>query len=110
MPTNATTLHLTSKNFTDETSHGVAMVDFWATWCPPCRALTPTIDALASEYQGRVAVGKVNVDQERGIAGTYGVQSIPTIVFLRDGEEVARVVGLRSRDELARTLDGLLAG
>lgn len=110
MPTDTATVHFTSQNFADLAAQGIAMIDFWAVWCPPCRALGPIVDALASEYQGRVTIGKVNVDEERGIAGAYGVQSIPTLVFLREGEEVGRVVGLRSKQDLAGALDRLLAG
>lgn len=108
MSTDAATLHLDSKTFAEHTASGVAMVDFWATWCPPCRALGPIVDSLADAYQGRAAIAKVNIDEEPGIANKFGVQSIPTIVFLRDGEEVGRVVGLRSQDDLAGALDQLL--
>lgn len=109
MATGSATLHLDQDNFDAETGSGVAMIDFWAPWCPPCRAVGPIVDALASEYQGRAKVAKVNVDESPRVAGKFGVQSIPTIVFLKDGREVGRVVGLRPREVLAGALDQLLA-
>jgi thioredoxin 1 len=109
MATESATLHLDQSTFDTETSTGVAMIDFWAPWCPPCRAVGPIVDALASEYQGRAKVAKVNVDESPRVASKFGVQSIPTIVFLKDGHEVGRVVGLRPREVLAGALDQLLA-
>ncbi|HZW08992.1 MAG TPA: thioredoxin [Phycisphaerales bacterium] len=109
MSTNASTLHLDQTTFDAETREGVAMIDFWAPWCPPCRAVGPIVDAIAEEYQGRAKVAKVNVDESPRIAGKFGVQSIPTIVFLKDGQEVGRVVGLRPREVLAGALEQLLA-
>lgn len=110
MPTDTATVHLDTSTFSDKTGEGVVLVDFWATWCPPCRMLGPVVDALASEYQGRATVAKVNIDQSPKLASVFGVKSIPTIVFLRDGEEVQRFIGLRSHDQLASTLDALLDG
>jgi len=109
MSTNAATLHLDDETFAARVREGVALVDFWAPWCPPCRALGPIVDSLATEYEGRATVAKVNVDESPGVAGRFGVQSIPTIVLLKDGREVARAVGLRAREELASALDKLLA-
>lgn len=70
------------------------MVDFWADWCGPCKMLGPVIDQLAQDYEGRVVVGKINVDEEQELAMRYGVMSIPTVIFFQKGEEVKRQVGL----------------
>jgi len=110
MQTDTGPIHLDDKSFGARAGTGLAMIDFWAPWCPPCRALSPTIDSLASEYQSRVTVGKVDIDQSPQTAQKFGVQSIPTVVMLRDGKEVGRVVGLKPRDALAKMLDSLLTG
>lgn len=70
------------------------LVDFWAEWCGPCKMLGPVIDQLAQEYEGKAVIGKVNVDEEQELAMRYGVMSIPTVIFFKDGEEVTRQVGL----------------
>ena len=77
----------------------VALVDFWASWCGPCRMVAPTIEQLAQEYEGRANVGKVNVDEEGGLAGDFGVMSIPTVVLFKDGKEVERLVGVRTIED-----------
>jgi thioredoxin 1 len=70
------------------------LVDFWAAWCGPCRAIAPAVDAVAAEYQGRAKVVKVNVDEEPEIAGRYGIQSIPTLAIFKDGHVVDQIVGM----------------
>ncbi|MCA9299040.1 MAG: thioredoxin [Phycisphaerales bacterium] len=79
------------------------LVDFHAEWCPPCKALGPTIDALAADHAGRV--GKLNVDDEREIAREYGIKNIPTILVFKDGEPIERFVGLTAREDLERALN-----
>lgn len=87
-------LHLDDANFTTTVNGSpTILVDFWASWCGPCRALGPTIEALSDEYAGRVAVAKVDVDKAPETAAKYRIQSIPAIVALRNGVEVGRVVG-----------------
>ena len=72
----------------------LAMVDFWADWCGPCKMLTPTVEALAEQYGDRVVTGKVNVDEEPELARRFGIMSIPTVVFLKNGKEIERKVGV----------------
>jgi len=81
------------------------LVDFWAPWCPPCNALTPTIDKLADRFDGKAVVGKVNVDEEQALAQKFSVQSIPTILVLQGGDVKARFVGVQSEDTLAKAIE-----
>lgn len=76
------------------------LVDFWATWCAPCKAIAPLIDSVASEYAGRVKVGKVNVDDNPATPGKYGVRGIPTVILLKDGKVVDQVVGAIPKTQL----------
>lgn len=110
MSTNTETLHLDSNNFDSTVGNGVTLVDFWAPWCGPCKALGPTIDQLAGDYQGKATIAKVNIDDSPEVAQRYGVQSIPTLIFFKDGEESGRAVGIRPKNQLAETLDKLLEG
>ena len=89
------TIHLTEKNF-DEVliaARGVVMVDFWAEWCGPCRAMAPVLEELAEASEGRVTLMKVNVDENHGLATRYAIQSIPTVLFFKEGAVVDRVLG-----------------
>jgi len=91
-------------------AQGPVLVDFWATWCPPCRVLGPVIDELAGTYAGRITVGKVNVDENEDLALRYGIQSIPTLLLFDKGEPVVRQIGAAPRHELVRALDAHLEG
>jgi len=88
---------------------GVALVDFWAPWCAPCRTQKPIVEQLAEEYAGRASISAVNVDENPSLAGSYGVYSIPTLVLLKDGDEVNRFVGVQSAERLRAALDAMLA-
>lgn len=83
----------------------LAAVDFWAEWCGPCKMLGPTMEALAEQYEGRALIGKVNVDEEPDLARRFGVMSIPTVVFLKNGQEFDRKVGLMPAGAYTQILD-----
>ena len=87
---------------------GLLMVDFWADWCGPCKMLAPLVENLDKEYEGRVTVGKVNVDDEQELAIRYGVMSIPTVIFFKDGKEIDRKVGVMPADSYTAVLDANL--
>ncbi len=91
-------------------SEGVTVVDFWAPWCGPCRMVGPVIEELSEEYAGRVRFAKVNVDDNQQTAGSFGVRSIPTIGFFKDGEPVGGVVGAHPKEALQQVIDDVLAG
>ena len=100
-------LEFTEENFESLAikSDKLVMVDFWAEWCGPCRMVGPHVDELAKEYDGKAVVGKVNVDLQGEIAAQFGVRNIPTIVFLKNGEQVDKVVGAVPKDQLAKKLE-----
>ena len=83
----------------------LAMVDFWASWCGPCKMLSPTVEALAEQYEGKALVCKANVDEEPDLARRFGVMSIPTVVFLKNGREFDRKVGLMPAEAFTQVLD-----
>ena len=84
------------------------MVDFWAVWCAPCRAIAPFVEQIATEYEGRAVVGKMDIEQSPDIANRYGIRNIPTILFFKGGEMVNKQVGLTSKAALASMLNALL--
>lgn len=81
------------------------LVDFWADWCGPCKMIGPVVEELANEYAGKLKVGKLNVDQQRQLAIEYGVMSIPTLIIFKEGKEAERIVGFRSKSDLAALID-----
>ena len=85
------------------------LVDFWAPWCAPCRAIAPVVGELAAEYEGRVGFAKVNVDENTRVATEYGIRSIPTLLLFKDGRPMTQIVGLRSKAELKKHLDTALS-
>jgi len=100
-------IELTNDNFEATVKEGVSLVDFWAPWCGPCRMLAPVIDELAEDFDGKANICKVNTDEQQDLAVKYGVRSIPTIVFMKDGEVVDTLVGAQSKQALADKLNSL---
>ena len=96
---------LTDGNFDEAIKQGVVLVDLWAEWCGPCRRLGPTVDALASEYDGRATVAKLNIDENPSVPSRFGVMGIPTLLVFKDGQLADTLVGLRPKEEIASTLD-----
>jgi len=95
MSDNAVTF--TDENFSEETSEGLALVDFWAPWCGPCRLVSPVIEELAGDLQGKVKVGKLNVDENMKTSEKFRVMSIPTVILFKDGEAVEVMVGAQPK-------------
>lgn len=100
-------LEINSTNFQGEVieSDIPVLIDFWAEWCGPCKALSPIIDELAGEYAGKVKIAKLDVDAEPGLAGQYGVLSIPMVALFKDGQVIERSVGLKPKDRLVADLN-----
>jgi thioredoxin 1 len=110
MAENGKTITVTDDNFQSEIeqAQGLAVVDFWATWCHPCRAVAPIVEQLASDYEGRVKVGKLDVDSNQRTAARFNVRSIPTILFFKDGQVVDTVVGAAPRQHLEGKIQALI--
>ena len=100
---------ITDANFTETLNTQMpVLVDFWATWCGPCRAIGPVIEELAAEYEGKAVIGKCNVDENEDAPMKYGIRSIPTLLFFKNGELVDRLVGAAPKEEIAAKLDSLI--
>lgn len=84
------------------------LIDFWAAWCGPCKRLSPTVDEIAEEYDGRAVVAKCNVDDADEVAMSYGIRSIPTLIFFKDGKMVQRLIGVVSKEEIESVLNTIL--
>jgi thioredoxin 1 len=103
-------LHLDSKNFDAEVNKSSlpVLVDFWAEWCGPCKMIAPVIDQLSTELEGKMKVGKVNVDEESDLAGQFNVMSIPTLLVFKNGQAVDQIVGAMPKDRLLAKLNPYL--
>jgi len=103
---NDDTQEFTDANFQKKvlSADKLTLVDFWATWCGPCRAMGPVVEELAKDYSGKVNVGKLNVDQNPNVCGKYNVTSIPTILFIKNGKVVDRVVGVYPKSRLEKKI------
>ncbi|MCS7166465.1 MAG: thioredoxin [Gemmatales bacterium] len=107
---NKNVLELTSTNWDTEVlqSPVPVLVDFWATWCGPCRMIAPTIEALADQYAGRIKVGKVDVDENQDLAARYRVTSIPQVCIFKNGQEITRIVGAQSKKVYEDAIEKIL--
>ena len=104
-------VNLTEEKFAQQVleSPTPVLVDFWAEWCGPCKMISPVLDELATEYDGRAKIGKVNVDEQQSLAAQYRVSSIPTLLFFKKGEVADQIVGARSKRDLKASLDRVAA-
>jgi thioredoxin 1 len=102
---------LTQENFAQEVlqSSSPVLVDFWAEWCGPCKMIAPILDELAEEYDGRVKIGKVNIDEQQGVAAEYGIRAIPTLLLFHKGQVADQIVGLHSKRDLKASFDRVAA-
>lgn len=103
--------HFTDENFDEEVLKSTlpVLVDFFAEWCGPCRALVPILEELTTEYEGKIKIGKVDVDEHGSTASKYEVMSIPTLILFKDGNVVEKITGFQSKDVLKQKIDALIA-
>jgi thioredoxin 1 len=104
-------IELTNDNFEKEvaTYQGTVLVDFWAPWCGPCRMVGPVVEEIAKEYQGKAKVGKLNTDEASDIASKFGIRSIPTLLFFKNGAVVQQLVGAYPKSKISEKLESALA-
>lgn len=103
-------LELTKDNFKEEVldSDKPVLVDFWATWCMPCKMIAPIVNEISNEYNGKCKVAKLNIDDAMEIATKFGVMNIPTIILFKDGKEFTRIVGVASKESILKKIEGAL--
>ncbi len=108
-------LHMADVTFTDQNfeeevlkSEMPVLVDFWAPWCGPCKIVSPIVEEIAKDYEGKLKVGKMNVDDNQQTAGTYGIMSIPTLAFFKKGEVIKTVIGAQPKENLKKAVDEVL--
>lgn len=102
-------IEITKDNFKETIKEGVCLVDFWAPWCGPCKMLTPVIEKLAEDFEGKAKICKINTDEEQDLAMEFGIRSIPTMMFFKNGEAVGdNIIGATSKQALADRLNSML--
>lgn len=99
---------LTSGNFSQEIKSGIILVDFWASWCMPCKMLAPVLNEVAEAMDGKARVGKLNIEEHQQIAAKYQVRSIPTLIIFRNGKEIDRIIGIKAKEYLVNRLEKAL--
>jgi len=97
--------HLTAQNFAHKTKNGVVLVDFWADWCIPCKMMAPILNEVAEATDGTATIYKLNVDEQQQVAAQYGIRSIPTMILFKDGKEVERIVGVKSKEAVIASIN-----
>lgn len=97
--------HLTAQNFAHKTKNGVVLVDFWADWCMPCKMMAPILNEVAEATDGTATIYKLNVDEQQQVAAQYGIRSIPTMILFKDGKEVERIVGVKSKEAVIASIN-----
>lgn len=97
--------HLTDQNFNNKIKKGVVLVDFWAEWCMPCRMMAPVLNDVAEATEGKASVYKLNVDEQKQVAARYGIRNIPTMILFKDGREVEKIVGMKSKESLLSSIE-----
>ncbi len=100
-------LILNSSNFNKKVGKGLFLIDFWAAWCGPCKMLAPTLNSIAETESDKITVAKVNIDQEKQLASRFAIRSIPTLVFIKNGKEIKRVSGIKSKSQLVNEINKL---
>ena len=108
---NGTAVTIDESNFDQEVMKSAqpVLVDFWAEWCGPCKMIAPVLDELATEFQGKVKIGKVNIDEHQGLAAQFGVRAIPTLLVIKNGQVAEQMVGAKSKRDLKASLDKAIA-
>jgi len=105
VPNSPKVVNLTDQNFSNKIKAGVVLVDFWAAWCGPCKLMGPVLNDLAEEVDGKVTIAKLNVDEAKATASKFSVRSIPTLILFKNGKEIHRFVGVKTKDYLLKELD-----
>jgi thioredoxin 1 len=101
-------IHLKNENIEETINEGVSLVDFWAPWCGPCRMVGPVIEELSKDFDGKANICKINTDEEQDLAVKFGIRSIPTIMFFKDGKLVDQIIGAQSKEVFAEKINSLL--
>lgn len=99
---------LTSENFDKETKNGAWLIDFWAVWCGPCKILEPIVDEVSKKYEGKIKVGKINVDENQELSERFDVMSIPTLLYMKNGQQINRTVGAIPKEQVEKVLKEII--